>query len=250
MAASLIICNWKMYLSYQEAVHWVKTNTQELKELLYHKPHRLVVCPSYDVLGALKDALPAPHVFLGAQDCAAHLNGPYTGQVSARSLKELGCAYTIIGHSETRKNLKGTIEASALKTKCAFDQDITPVVCIGESEDKYKAGTSLKLLEEQMRPLLALSLRYSQKQLVIAYEPLWSIGTGIVPENAYLEEVFAYIAKRSQKMGLQRAPLLLYGGSVDETNAATLKAVPLLSGFLIGKASTDFQKLKKIVQLI
>ncbi|MGE0009639.1 MAG: triose-phosphate isomerase [Candidatus Babeliales bacterium] len=250
MPALLIVCNWKMYFFYKQAHTWLSTHQSDLVQLTKQTNKHVILCPSYDALGEIAKLLDAKTIALGAQDCAAHINGPYTGQVSAQSLKELGCSYVLIGHSETRGAHKGTIEASVLKATCALEQNLTPIVCIGESEEKYKAGTSLKFIEEQVRPILELSKRYSGQQFIIAYEPIWSIGTSIVPKNAYIESVFTYIISRAKKIGLQRAPLLLYGGSVDEVSAPTLKQVVHLGGFLIGKASTDFQKLKKIVQLV
>ncbi len=248
---ALIIGNWKMYLNYTESVAWFAKHSNELQILQQQRGHTLIICPSYDSLSSIASTIQPRKLALGAQDCSAYANGPYTSQVSAQSLKEIGCSYVLIGHSETRKNLKGTIEASLLKTKQALAHDLTPIICIGESQDKYKAGTTLKFIEEQIRPILELyKINHPEKQLVIAYEPMWSIGTGVIPSNEHLETVYSYLIKRASKIGIQRAPLLLYGGSVDEANISTLKKVPQINGYLIGKASTDFQKFKKIVELI
>lgn len=261
MASSLIICNWKMYFHHSQAVAWFKMHQEELSTLMSSSLHHMVICPSYDAIAPIANiqSLHSPKglvgkngfnkISIGAQDCSAYNEGPYTSQVSAQSLKEIGCSYVIIGHSETRKNQKDTTETSVLKTIQAYEHNLTPIVCIGETRDKYTAGSTLNVLEEQVRPLLELYKKYT-KNLVIAYEPVWSIGTNQIPDNEHLERVYDYILRKCARLEIQRIPLLLYGGSVDEEVISRLKAVPEIQGFLIGKASTDFQKLKKIVKLV
>lgn len=249
MTASLIVGNWKMYLSYHQAVAWLTTHKDELNILIKDTHHQLVFCPSFDALGSTITSVTRTNIKIGAQDCSAYAAGPYTGQVCAQSLKEIGCSYVIIGHSETRKSIKNSTQLSVLKTALAYENNLTPIVCVGETKDKYLAGTGLKVIEEQLRPVLE-TYKTQTKELIIAYEPIWSIGTGMIPETAYLNSIYSYIIKRCSKMGIQRVPLLLYGGSVDETTILKLRDVPLIQGYLIGKASTDFQKLKKIVKLV
>ncbi len=279
MAVSLIVGNWKMYLSYHQSVAWLNSHKDELDILMKDTHHQLVLCPSFDALGAsinmLEPLPPSPEAMadrqltpnsplilsdlrsksyrrirIGAQDCSAHKEGPYTGQVCAQSLKEIGCSYVIIGHSETRKGIKNSTQLTVQKTTLSYENNLIPIVCVGETKDKYLAGTGLKVIEEQLRPLLEIYKKQNERELIIAYEPIWSIGTGIIPDTEYLNSVYSYIIKRCSKMGIQRVPLLLYGGSVDEATILKLRHVSLIQGYLIGKASTDFQKLKKIVKLV
>ena len=126
--------------------------------------------------------------------------------------------------------------------------NITPIVCIGESKEEFDQGKTFSILEEQLAPIeKILQTHQSATAILIAYEPIWSIGTGIIPENTYLEKVFTHIKNLASEHLNQHSIRLLYGGSVDSQTSTTLKKVGLIEGFLIGKASTDFQELKKIV---
>lgn len=208
-----------MYFSYIQACAWLKTHLQELTTLT--QEHTIVICPDFTILSHMQET----EFRYGAQNCAQELTGAYTGEVSAQTLKELGCSYCIIGHSERRRLFGETAQACAQKVQRLQECGITPIYCIGEEDFKQD-------------PVLELA----PKNLIIAYEPVWAIGTGVTPTIAELQDRIGSIKEYTE----DRYPVL-YGGSVNGKNSAELKKVTGLDGFLIGKASTDFQELKKIV---
>lgn len=248
----LIIGNWKMYLTYAQAVAWAHLNKQELHSLARATNNELVLCPSFDALSDISKIIKTTGIALGAQDCAAHEHGAYTGQVSAKSLKEVGCSYCIVGHSEARHYQQLDNQTVAQKMVQVRKAGLTPIVCVGEHKDAYEAKETFHIIAEQLAPVL-LGYKNSpahEDPLVIAYEPIWAIGTEVTPDNEYLKAVYQFILSTCQEAGLQRTPLLLYGGSVSSENIQTLAKVKEIQGFLIGGASINFQKFKKIVELI
>lgn len=250
MPPSFVIANWKMYFTHTQSVAWMHQHQHELTVLLKETHHNILICPSYESIASLAhSAKTIPGLAIGAQDCSAHKEGPYTGQVSAQSLKELGATYVLAGHSETRHNFKNSNEITLHKMLEAFAYNLVPIVCIGEARDKYQAGTTLNVIEEQIRPVLE-AYKLHNKEMMIAYEPIWAIGTAQVPDRDHLEKVYQYVHMKCARMGIERLPRLLYGGSVDELNVQALSKIAAIDGFVIGKASTDFQKFKKIVQSI
>ena len=238
----LIIANWKMYFTYNQAKAWIMQHLDELNALC--KKNSLIICPSFENL-SIKE-LQESNIILGAQDCSSYQQGAYTGQILAQSLQELGCSYCIVGHSELRRNCKQTDQDIIKKIIILWHHAITPILCIGESLIDYQDNQSLDSIEKQLSELIALLSTQSQpKPLIIAYEPVWSIGTGIIPEIDYLVKIGAYI-ECLLKPWLNHITII-YGGSVDSKTIMSLKKVPSFRGFLIGKARTDFQELKKIV---
>lgn len=230
MVNKLFVANWKMYLTYQQEIAFIQSNLDELTRM-----QNLIICPSFVSLVAIKQR--APQVQIGAQDCSWHAQGAYTGQIAAATLHEAGVTYCLVGHSETRSNPQQDLYRMRKKIKLLLEQSITPIVCIGESlEDKAAERTYIKLLSELNDiPQNLLS------GCVVAYEPLWAIGSGITPSHQDLQNIVSFFKEH----GVQR---VLYGGSVSPETKALFNEINNLDGFLIGKASTDFQQLKKIVQ--
>lgn len=246
-----IIGNWKQYFSYYQARDWFTMHGKELAQLAEQTQHGLALCPSFDGIALAQQATKDTRVAIGAQTCSAFTNGAYTGEVSAQSLKELGCEVGIVGHSERREHAGLTNTQIAQQMSQLVAHNISPIVCIGESIQEKERGTTLVFLEEQLEPVLKKlnTVLATQMPIFIAYEPIWSIGTGNVPEREYLEDIFAFIGQYISK----RTPLdtkLLYGGSVSANTVTHFTSISAVSGFLVGKASTDFQELKKIVSLI
>ncbi len=163
----------------------------------------------------------------------------------AQSLKEVGCTYCIVGHSEIRRDLQETGADIAQKVERILEQDMQPIICIGESKQEYEAQETFTVLGKQLKLILPI-LKQSSAPICIAYEPIWSIGTGIIPEAPYLQKVFDWLSTTTKNNPYIR---LLYGGSVNDTNAAQLLTLAHVDGFLIGGASLDFQKFQKIVSL-
>ena len=226
------IANWKMYFSYQQTISWFGENLSDLSHLA--KDNNIILCPSFITLEYALNACKNSHLLIGGQDCSAYAHGAHTGQISAISLAEVGCNYCIIGHSEQRSCFSNEeIEEKALRLA---ENNITPILCISNSS------------KEQLQPALSVLSRYPSKEFLIAFEPVESIGTGIVPENRTIEEQFYTISAHLENQNISRdSYYLLYGGSVNKDNAAQLKLIDCLDGFLIGGASTQFDEFKEII---
>jgi triosephosphate isomerase (TIM) len=244
-----IIGNWKMYFPFTQSIEWIKNNTEMLQELQQQTRHNITLCPSYDSLSIIAHELKSSSIAVGAQDCSNHKSGAYTGQVSAKSLAEIGCLYCIIGHSESRRYQQETSVDVAQKMQQLLQNYITPILCIGETQQEYEQELTCVVLEKQLAPIGDLLQAYAKPKtaLYIAYEPIWAIGSGIIPENDYLKKVYHQIKDLIKNYPNNDAISLLYGGSVNGQTISRFKQVPEIKGFLIGSASTDFQELKKIV---
>jgi len=245
----LYVANWKMEMSFNQALEFGKCHYEGFLALSKLPKKRVVICSSFTAIKALYDLFDGTLIELGAQNCSANRKGPYTGQVSAQSLKDIGCGYCIVGHSESRQYLAETNEEIAKKVLMLIQAQIEPVLCIGEHKIDYDAGNTQQVLKQQLIEVFGLIEQTVKPKLYIAYEPVWSIGTGIVPEKAYIEGVCEFILDLAKEKAPNLDVRLLYGGSIDEKTASLIKPIKLLSGFLIGGASLDFKKFEKIVNL-
>lgn len=245
----IIVANWKMYFTYNQARTWCQEHQQHFSELT--KKNTLVLCPSYESLASLASLLNHSPVALGAQNCSGHTNGAYTGQIMAKSLQELNVQYCIIGHSEVRTYLSETNDQLKQKVEQLFLHNIMPIFCVGESKHEYENNMAFEKIHDQLQPLMtALEQEHHSKALFIAYEPIWSIGTGVVADNTHIHTIITYIHKLLDPYKKSHKIHTLYGGTVNGETILELKKIDLLHGFLVGKASTNFQELKKIVSLI
>ena len=245
MALSIIVANWKMYFSYQQGVQFAHAYGDELVALSKKHNRLMVLCPSFELLYPVTQLIPSSSFFaFGAQDCSASLLGAHTGQVSALSLAQLGCAYCIVGHNERRREYSETSEVVAQKVVRLLEQGITPIVCIGEDEHAYRAAKIYEVLEQQLKPIVQM-IASRNACLYYAYEPVWAIGSGIVPDSAYLKNIFSWLANYLAAAG--QSGTLLYGGSVTSEALPMLATLEELGGVLVGGASVDFQKFKNIV---
>ena len=240
----LYIANWKMNMPYRKGIDFCIQNKDRLFTLA--QSANIVICPSFVALAPIAEILKNTAISIGAQNCSAYKAGSYTGEISAQSLAEIGITYCIVGHSERRMYFEETTENIIKKVNLLLRSNIKPIICIGETQEQFESKATLMVLTEQLKPILE-NISPKNKQIIIAYEPVWSIGTGIVPENTYLEEVFAWITKLLHNLTSDCAVQLLYGGSITEKNINQLKNVPNINGFLIGGASADFASLKNIM---
>ena len=247
MQPTLFVANWKMEKSFPDSIDFCTTHKAGLKSLAAQVGIELVVCPSFPVLFSLNELLDDTMVHLGAQTCSAHKLGPYTGQVSAQSLKEVGCSYCIVGHNEQRQYAGVTDQDVADQADHLCVQKIEPIICVGETKEAFDNNQALSVIEKQLDPVLE-KLKNTKHPITIAYEPVWAIGTGVVPPAQYLTQLFEHINTILSKVhsGPWR---LIYGGSVSEKTIPSFKQIPFLTGFLVGSASLDFQKFEKIVSL-
>jgi len=250
----LYIANWKMNSSFEQSLAFCTHNKTALLQLSMRPDTKLVLCPSFPALYSISQLFTNSSLSIGAQNCSEHMQGAYTGQVDALSLAQVGCTYCIIGHSESRAYCGETNEQIGKKITCLREQNIIPIICIGETKIDYEQGKTFALLEQQLRPIVEALTRktltsevHTNNYYLIAYEPIWAIGTGNTPSVEYLTKVFSWIREYCVQHLPAKPIQLLYGGSVDENDAATLKKISGIDGFLIGSASLDFQKLQKIV---
>lgn len=243
----LFIANWKMEKSFAQSIDDCATHTKELKQLSAQQDTEIVLCPSFPALYTINEMLADTMVHLGAQTCSPHASGAYTGQVSAQSLQEIGCSYCIVGHSEQRQYQGVTDQEVADAAYQLCEQRIEPIICIGETKDQFQKKEGMKVVEQQLDPVLS-KLKNTQQPITIAYEPVWAIGTGQIPESDYLTTIFQHLSTILSDTHSEPWRLI-YGGSVSEKTIGSFKNIPTLSGFLIGGASLDFQKFEKIVSL-
>lgn len=229
----LVIGNWKMHGS-------TEPNRVLLEELtagagFLADQCRIAVCVPFPYLAQARDVLVDSSVTWGAQDISAHLQGAYTGEVSAAMLADFSCQWALVGHSERRSLHGETSEQVAAKALQALQFGITPVVCVGETLAQQEAGLTASVIAEQLQPVLAFDASQLQ-QLVVAYEPVWAIGTGRTASPEQAQAVHAQIRAALQQKGAGQVPVL-YGGSVKPDNAASLFAMPDIDGALVGGAS-------------
>jgi len=241
--------NWKTYQSLASVKKFLK-DAKLYQDIDKDKNDLILgIASSYEHLYYVKKSLQKSSVLIGAQDCSHHSQGAYTGQVSVACLAELGINFSIIGHSEARSMLMQSHEVIALKCKMLLAASIIPIICIGESLAEYNQGITFQALHEQLEAILEILQSYTgSTSIFIAYEPLYAIGTGIVPEKKALQNVFYFLQSLIEQFPIAKNVMFLYGGSVSSLSISQLQGIDGLSGFLIGKSSIDFQELKKIVE--
>ena len=221
----LIIGNLKMYMTYEKVNNFIENFDEDV-----------VLCPSSIFVPYFLN-----HKYkIGVQDISMYDLGSHTGEISAEQGTNLGVPYAIVGHSERRKYDKETDAEINQKIIKGLENDLKVILCIGENKGEDK----LKVIEKQL--LEDLNGINNIDNLIIAYEPIWCIGTGITPTNEQIEATISFIQTIIRERFGQSVKVL-YGGSVDKDNINTLKKINNLSGFLIGKASTDYRQLKEIV---
>ncbi|SMG00453.1 triose-phosphate isomerase [Burkholderia singularis] len=229
-----VIGNWKMHgrLSGNQALlNEVAQGAQAVREGV-----EVGVCVPFPYLAQAQSLLAGGRVAWGAQDVSAHEQGAYTGEVAAAMVAEFGAAYAIVGHSERRAYHGETNEAVAAKTQRALAAGLTPVVCVGETLAEREAGTTEQVVGTQLDAVLAVLSAQDAARIVVAYEPVWAIGTGKSATSAQAQQVHAFLRARLEQKGAPQVSLL-YGGSVKPDNAVELFGQPDIDGGLIGGAS-------------
>lgn len=227
-----LFLNHKMNLNKDEIIDY----NNELNKINY-EAHEIAVFPSAVYLSLMDSS----NYKIGAQNVCIYENGSYTGEVSASQLASLNCSYCLVGHSERRAIFKESNEEICLKLRNLQNAGITPVLCVGESDKNNRYD----VLKEQLSVLSSCDL----DKLIIAYEPVYSIGTGVVLGNNEINEVILWI-KQYILDNFSKKVFVLYGGSVNDSNIVTLNTVSSLDGFLIGKSSLSVDKVTKILEVI
>jgi len=244
----LIAGNWKMYKTPAEGVAFIR----QLAPLVDGINDRdIMIAPAFPALEAVAGALKSTSIALGAQDLFWEDEGAFTGQVAPRMLVACGCRYVIIGHSERRQYFGETDETVCRKLQVAVRAGLVPVVCVGETEAEREAGQTFPILDKQLRNGLKGLIANELASLVIAYEPVWAIGTGKTATAAQAQEAHRFIrAQVAQLLGLALAEAMriLYGGSVKPENISELMAMADIDGALVGGASLKPDSFSKIVK--
>lgn len=244
MRQPLVMGNWKM--------HGTRASVSELLAGLAgvgRTTCEVVICPSFVHIGQALAACADSAIGVGAQDCSHAREGAYTGEVSSRMLKDLGCHWVILGHSERRQYHDESNQLIAAKLAMALEAGLQPVLCVGESREQREAGEAETVVASQLQG--ALEGQASLGQVIIAYEPVWAIGTGLSASPEQAQAMHAFL--RQTLVGLAGKALadqarLLYGGSVKSDNAAALFEQADIDGALVGGASLQADDFRQIIQ--
>jgi triosephosphate isomerase len=231
--------NWKMHKTIPEAVEMVKALKEESPQLT---DAELVVIPPYTMLSEVKKVIEGSTIQLGAQNIFWEEKGAFTGEVSPPMLKDAGCQYVTIGHSERRQYFGETNETVNKKIKAALAHELTPIMCIGESLEEREKGNTMDKVETQINSGLEGLGKDEIRRIVIAYEPIWAIGTGVTATPSQAEEVHSFIRKKlAEKYGNEIASyaIILYGGSVKPANTYSILKENNINGALVGGASLE-----------
>ncbi|WP_299596092.1 triose-phosphate isomerase [uncultured Microbulbifer sp.] len=240
MRKTLVAANWKMHGTKAFAVELLEKLNSGLESGKCSA--QVVICPPYPYLGVVADKMGQAE--LGAQNLSEQPSGAYTGEVSAEMLLDCGARYAIIGHSERRSLYGEGNELVAAKYAAAKAAGLIPILCVGESLEEREAGKTLQIVAEQIQAVIALGLPETWQNAVVAYEPVWAIGTGKTATPEQAQEVHQFIRQQLGEAG--GATQILYGGSVKAANAEELFAKPDIDGALVGGASLKADEFTKI----
>lgn len=241
----IIIANWKMKLGFDESVELVEEMEEQFRDF---RDREVVLCPDFLSLPAAKVRLTESGLKLGAQDSFWEEQGSYTGEISPLNLKEIGCNYVIVGHSERRKNLMEDYHIINKKVKAALNNKLTPIMCIGEKLEEKEEGKREEVLEEQLRQGLK-GVELHDKYLIVAYEPIWAIGSGKTITDEDIEEVYGLLDSVLKDIfpDNHEGIFTIYGGSVNSQNVSGFKKEQI-DGLLVGGASLQAEEFLKISQ--
>lgn len=248
----IIAGNWKMNQTHTEAISLVRTLSYQLREQDYDRVE-VVVCPPYTALRSVQLVLEDEYmpIALGAQNIFWEDDGAYTGEVSGVFLKALHCKYVIVGHSERRKYFNETDETVNRRAQAAFRNELLPIVCVGETLEEKEAGNTEEVVGRQVREGLAGFSADQVRSLVIAYEPVWAIGTGRAASPEDANATIAFIRSTVGAVSnddVASTVRIQYGGSVSPGNIAQLMSQPDIDGALVGGASLDPKSFAMIIK--
>ena len=248
MRKPIIAGNWKMNKTIGEAIDLVKALKVKVADVT---DVEIVVAPTFTALSAVADVVKGSNIKLSAQDMHWEKNGAFTGEISPLMLKDVGCQYVIIGHSERRLFFGETNETVNKKVKSAHEYSIRPIMCVGEKLEEREAGIMKDIVKDHVVNGLTGLTEEQMLATVIAYEPVWAIGTGKTATPEQAQEVHQFIRELLSDMYSPKvadAVVIQYGGSVKPDNVAQLMSQPDIDGGLIGGASLDADTFTKIVK--
>jgi triosephosphate isomerase len=247
MRRAIIVGNWKMHKTTAEAVALVKALQASVAEV---QDVDIGVAPPFTALMAVGEALRGSAIFVAAQNMHWEPQGAYTGEISAAMLTDVGCTRVIIGHSERRQYFAETDATVNRKLRAALNVPLDPILCVGETLEQREGNATFEVLEQQLRQGLAEIPAEGMPRVVIAYEPVWAIGTGKTATPAQAQEVHAFIRGRLGTLygkALADEVRIQYGGSVNVGNIHTLMTQPDVDGALVGGASLEASSFAQIV---
>lgn len=240
----LVVANWKLH---GDTDFTARLLGQLKSRLTSVEGIDLVVCLPFVFLELARKLLADSNIALGAQHVSDQNEGAYTGEVSARMLKDVGCDYVIVGHSERRRLYHEDDQSTACRLVAAYAAGLMPVLCVGETLAQRQAGATDQVISEQLKAIGLVEPGFIDSW-VVAYEPVWAIGTGDTPSPEQLGEVRAIIQKQLGASGVHRDGRVIYGGSIVSGNAAALLGVDGIDGGLVGGASLDSDSFSRIVR--
>jgi len=244
MTKPLVAGNWKMHGNTETASNLAAQLAEQWSD---HPAVEMVIIPPFVHLGAVKAALAKSTIAVGAQNISQHEGGAYTGETSGEMLVDLGCDYVLVGHSERRELFGECNSTVAEKFKAAQKAGLTPILCVGESLQQRQQQQTLDVVNGQITAVIDCVGLHNVCRAVIAYEPVWAIGTGEVASPQQAQQVHSAIRTQLGDAGADTR--LLYGGSVKANSAAELFAQPDINGGLVGGASLEAQEFLNIVKL-
>lgn len=234
MRRPLVVGNWKMNGSRETSIALVKSIVAQSADVTNAE---MALCAPFIYLNDVAELLKDKDVGLGAQDVSVHLNGAYTGEIAASMLVDCGCKYAIVGHSERRQYHAESNLLVAQKALTAFKSGLTPIICLGESFEERNSDRVETVVGEQLQAVQSVLGLAGLQQSVIAYEPVWAIGTGLTATPEQAQDVHRFI--RSRLGEIAQKVNVIYGGSVKSANAGELFAQKDIDGALVGGASLD-----------
>lgn len=248
MRKNIVAGNWKMNTTLPEGIELAKAVNESLKGL--DKKCDVVICVPFTHLASVNAVIDKENLGLGAENCADHKSGAYTGEVSAPMVASTGANYVILGHSERRQYYGETSETLKTKVGLALENGLTPIFCIGEVLEQRENGTYNEVVKAQIEEALFDLSAEDFSKIILAYEPVWAIGTGKTATDDQAEDMHAFIrGVIADKYGKEVAEntSILYGGSCKPSNAKALFAKPDVDGGLIGGAALDAESFKGII---
>ncbi len=241
----LIVANWKMNMTKASGISLVKSLSAKINRSI-SSSREVVVCPPFTLISEISKILKSSKIILGGQDCSADSFGAFTGDISPLMLKDLGCKYVIVGHSERREHHNESEKIIKNKLDLALSLGLKVILCVGEKMQERKKGNTIRIITRQLQ--LSISKKCNNKNTIIAYEPVWSIGSGVTPKDSEICDVHNFIKNKSSQLSIGDKPLMvLYGGSVNPKNSKNILSLQNVDGALVGGSSL---KLKSFLDII
>jgi len=245
---ALVAANWKMYKTVSEALRFVEDLQAQTGPC---EDREVVIAPPFTALSAVAGVLRQKGFALAAQNCHWEEQGAFTGEVSVGMLREVGCGYVVVGHSERRQLFGETDDMIRNKVAAVFRHGLIPIVCMGETLPQREAGQTFEVVVRHLTRAVEGISSDQAGQVVIAYEPVWAIGTGKTASPAQAQEVHGFLRERYAALfdkTIANQIRMVYGGSVKTDNVDALMAQPDIDGLLVGGASLDVASFRRIIQ--